>query len=126
MNNQHIKCLINELRLLRIREIEVLDSIDQAIRAEPPASVDEGVSQTAASETDAAFSAVSTRRAQFSVGDRVEITNKVRRLFNRTPTRRDRTTIVVGVAETRIDIITDNGTETWRAPHNLKKLEKNE
>jgi hypothetical protein len=60
----------------------------------------------------------------YCVGDQVEITNKVRRLFNRTPTRRDRIGTITKVSDKKIEFITENDTSTWRAPHNLKKLDQ--
>jgi hypothetical protein len=126
MDNQHIKELIGELRSLRIRETEVLNAIDKAIPAVYPPD-NQGVSAAVSVDTSAAASGTdSTVRDTFRVGDRVEITNKVRRLFNRTPTNKDRSSTVIKVSEKRIDLITDNGTETWRAPHNLRRIVKNE
>jgi hypothetical protein len=136
MDNQHIKCLINELQILRICKIEEHNAINQAITtdvaATKEAATEEAVSPTASIETSTTASVsnrdigASGHQEQYRVGDRVEITNKVRWLFNCTPIRRDCDAMVIGVADHRIDIVTDNSTETWRAPPNLRKLKKNE
>jgi hypothetical protein len=129
IDNHHIKELIGELRSLRIRETEGLNAIDKAIPAMyPPAN--QGLSTAVSIDTSAAASGTDSMvQDTFLVGDRVctrvEITNKVRRLFNRTPTNKDRSLTVIKVSEKRIDLITDNGTETWTAPHNLRRIMKN-
>jgi hypothetical protein len=131
MDNVHIKQLISELRAIRIRELEVLDAIDLAL----PSAASEGDRNTASTSIlDDGHSGPSNIRGNtddtghtditYYVGDRIEITNKVRRLFNRTPTRRDHTGTVTKVSDKKVEFVTDNGTSTWRAPHNLRKLKE--
>jgi hypothetical protein len=72
MNNQNIKCLINELRILRIRKIEVLDSIDQALMVDPSPSNKEGSPTVPRTHPIPPY----LEHSVFDVGDRIEITNK--------------------------------------------------
>jgi hypothetical protein len=130
MDNASIKQLVQELRAIRIRELEVLDAIDRSLPSVPPESSSNTAVTTAFNDGPPS---VSNRResiditesppSTYSVGDRIEITNKVRRLFNRTPTRRDRIGTVTRVTEKKVEFVTDNGTSTWRAPHNLKRID---
>ena len=62
-------------------------------------------------------------------GDRVWITNKVRKPADwpaHTKWKEDefRSARVTKVTRRQIFIFTDNGVETWRAPNNLKKTER--
>lgn len=65
-------------------------------------------------------------KSVLAVGDRVKIKNRVRKPQN-WPTEKDwteskeRTATVTKVTPKQIHYITDNGTQTWRAPHNLRK-----
>jgi Nitrile hydratase beta subunit len=131
MDNRQIKQLVSELRALRIRELEVLDTIDLAL---PSIGTQPNCNTTDIFVGNDNHSTVSNRQdnidnadqaeASYSVGDCIEITNKVRKLFNRTPTRRDRIGTVMKVSEKKVEFVTDNGTNAWRAPHNLKKLKE--
>jgi hypothetical protein len=64
-----------------------------------------------------------------SVGDRVRIKNKTRKPQH-WPTdkqwtdSKERTATVTKTTPTKIYFTTDNGTQTWRAPHNLQKIQQ--
>jgi len=64
-------------------------------------------------------------QADFVKGDRVYITNRVRRpsswlknWTNDTAENEKRATVTHKIRD-RVWLVTDNGTKTWRAPHNL-------
>jgi hypothetical protein len=64
-------------------------------------------------------------QADFAKGDRVYITNRVRRpsswlknWTNDTVENEKRATVTHKIRD-RVWLVTDNGTKTWRAPHNL-------
>lgn len=117
MSKEEIVNLIAELKQLKIRESQVLASLESAIQrqSEP------------APNARAAVSPDSTVRPSiFQVGDRVTITNKVKRPTDRPINRGDLTAVVLKVAPSRIDIRTSNGTKTWRAPQNLRLRHQDE
>lgn len=96
--------LIEQLTRLRIQEARVLEQIVEAAHREER------------EQARAARTAVPGRRNAhrnvFQPGDRVQITNGVR-------TGQATNGVVTGVTATRINITTDDGSRTWRAPHNV-------
>lgn len=96
--------LIEQLTRLRIQEARVLEQIVEAAHREER------------EQTRATRAAVPGRRNAhrnvFQPGDRVQITNGVR-------TGQATNGVVTGVTATRINITTDDGSRTWRAPHNV-------
>jgi hypothetical protein len=120
MSQDDITNLIGELKELKIRELHLLTSLETALQnqssRENP-NPDPNV---------ASYTAISPRSRHFTIGDRIIITNKVARIFNRPVNRGDRTGVVTGVGPKRIDFKTDNGTHTWRAPHNLRHISQDE
>jgi hypothetical protein len=64
-----------------------------------------------------------------SVGDRVRIKNKTRKPQHWPANKewtdsKERTATVTKTTPTQIHFTTDNGTQTWRAPHNLQKIQQ--
>jgi hypothetical protein len=64
------------------------------------------------------------------VGDRVCITNRVRKPATwpqeaKWNEERERTTTVTSVTAEQVHFVTDNGTRTWCAPNNLRKITEN-
>jgi hypothetical protein len=106
--NDAVAELIAELKQLKIRELQVLSSLESLIQLNHPYLTTTNVVPTPG------------RVPTFTVGDRVVITNKTKRPLNRPTNKGDKTAIVIHVAPTRIDIITSNGTTTWRSPNNLR------
>ena len=107
-----LEVLINELRALRLRVTQVEAQLKEQREQEQ---------QTI--ETTSAPS------GGFAKGDRVRITNKVRRPANWSASwteediERERSATVTHRARDQIWLITDNGTKTWRAPNNLARIE---
>jgi hypothetical protein len=106
MSDQDISQLIQELKELKLRELQVLSSLEALVQL-----------QTV--ESTAVLVATDNTKV-FSIGDSVVITNKVRRPLNRYTNSGDRTAVVTKVSTSCIDIKTTNGSHTWRAPHNLR------
>ena len=104
-NDDDVTTLIEELRTLRLRENELVDRIERAAtgrRQEVP-----------------------RRGEPYQTGDRVYITNRIRRpvFANRDwTTIRERRATVTRRDGDRVYITTENGTETWRASKNLRPL----
>jgi hypothetical protein len=111
MTDRDISQLITELKELKLKELQVLATIESLIQQ---AEVTQG---TLIIPGDPTF---------FQVGDRVVIINKVRRPLNRSVNNGDRTAVVIKVSEGRIDLKTSNGFSTWRAPQNLRHRTQDE
>jgi hypothetical protein len=103
--------LVNELQHLRIRQVEVLNRIQRLNKLH-------------------AAEGVSVARVQangFRVGDRVRITNKVKKPAawprERTWSESEfRSATVTKVMRLQIHFVSVNGITTWRAPNNLERL----
>lgn len=77
----------------------------------------------ASSSTKANSQPDSTEEAQFAIGQRVYITNRVGHVpFTRRTSPKDRAAVVNRVTKTRVYITTYNGYDTWRHSSNLKRL----
>ena len=101
---ERIKELIDQLKELRLRESRVMARLEAEI--------------TTAERT------VTTPRA-FEVGDRVYIKNKIRRPVSARPDwniYKERRATVNKVKPGEIHFTTDNGTNTWRGPFNIRLL----
>ena len=107
-DDRNIESLINELKSLRVRVSQVESQL-QEIRAQEETAV-------------AAPTSVLAR------GDRVRITNKVKRpaswlaRWDERDIENERRATVTHRVRDQVWIITDNGTKTWRAPNNLERL----
>jgi hypothetical protein len=112
MSDNDIVAIIEELRQLRIRELQVLSNLEATIAnnrqqqdQEPPAPANRGV----------------FFGNPYRVGDRVYITNRLtRKPRHRVTNEGDRISTVTKVFATRVEITTVNGQKTWRIPSNLR------
>ena len=108
-----IEQLIAEVRSLRIR-LDTLEAEREGERSEGEAIAEE---RNGNAETD----------GEFSVGDRIRITNKVRKpatwsksvAWSEETERKGTVTRIIG---DQVHFVTDNGTNTWRAQNNIKKI----
>jgi hypothetical protein len=100
MSDKDIGDLIKELRLLKLRELQVLADLEALV--------------THSTEGQVATIPVTTTTTS------VVILNTIRRPLSCPVNRGDRTAIVTKMATSRVDLLTSNGTYTWRAPHNLR------
>jgi hypothetical protein len=116
MSEDEIENLIQELKNLQVQERRVIAALEEAYRTRQT-----GAPSNRISPTNSIGLARATDQIQsFKKGDHVVIINKVRKPPSRLIDSGDRTAVVVGVHTDRIDIITTNGTNTWRAPKNLR------
>jgi hypothetical protein len=114
---EDVSNIISKLKELKIREDALISQLETAIRQDRPKKKN-------------------PTEAPFAVGDRVFINNRLTKPVNWDDTKvfdaaRERHATVTSVTQTknrllrtegRVHIITDNGTETWRAPKNLRLL----
>jgi hypothetical protein len=110
MSNESVDDLISQLETLRIQEASVLQRLVTARERETRA------------RTRSSQGARTTRDAEgeaFRIGDRVQVTNRVRVPIGRTVTINDRRATVTHITQTRIYFLTNNGNSTWRARTNL-------
>jgi hypothetical protein len=104
----YIEALINELKALRLRVTIVESQLRGHREQEEAANVAPGV---------------------FVRGDRVRITNRIRRPANwsaswhESDIENERRSTVTHRVRDQVWLITDNGTRTWRAPNNLERIE---
>jgi hypothetical protein len=110
-----ITALIRELKDLKIREADILARLEAANER---------------NRTNVAGEATTSEFLRgFVAGDRVKITNVVRKPsswpnhieWDARQARRA-TVTKVDAASDRVYFVTDNGTNTWRMPANLKRL----
>jgi hypothetical protein len=104
MQNRSITELITELKNLRIREARVIALIEIANARHEDGDTEHG----------------------FAQGDRIKIKNQVKRPTNwgddHWDYRQARVATVTQVTRHRVYFVTDNGVNTWRAPHNVELL----
>jgi hypothetical protein len=117
MSNESVDDLIRQLEALRIQEVSVLQRLVTARERETRARTrsSQGTRPTAYPEGEA-----------FRIGDRVQITNRIRVPFGRTVTINDRRATVTSITPTRVYFLTNNGNSTWRARTNLRVVADNE
>jgi hypothetical protein len=111
MTDTAVEDIIRELQALRIR-VAHLERANE--RVAQPERANEARSPSAR-ETPVANG--------LRIGDRVRVTNKVRRpatAGSDWSEARERLATVTRVTREQVHIITDNGTRTWRGPNNLK------
>lgn len=96
--------LIEQLKQIRIQEARIIEQIELASARE------ERTRQTDRTHNDGDWLPV-----DFKIGDRVRITNNVRAGQTATAT-------VTKVNTSRISIVTDDGSHTWRARRNIVRL----
>jgi hypothetical protein len=101
--------LILQLERLRIQEDALLRQIVRARARE---------SQTRQETSTGADS----EAANYRIGDRVRVTSQSRGILGRQVTDRDRVGTVTKITKKRVFLRTDNGTNTNRAPENLRRI----
>ena len=106
MEDITVEDLIVELNALRIR-VAQLEAAQGAVADTENGNVDDAVA--------------------FRRGDRIRITNRVRRPSNWNTAvvweeDRERTATVTRVTPNQIHFVTDNGTRTWRAHRNVRRI----
>ncbi|KAI2513064.1 hypothetical protein MHU86_1356 [Fragilaria crotonensis] len=122
MEDESFEELIEELRELKIREADLTVKIERArlARAE---RANAATLQSNDNHTLPDGTLFFTNG--FRQGDRVRITNKVRKPATAGPAwteAQERSAVVTKVIPDQVHILTDNGTKTWRAPNNLKRV----
>jgi CHAT domain-containing protein len=116
MEEKSVEQLIEELRALKIREIELITELARVTS-----------DRVETNETNRRDNEQTTVVNGIRRGDRVRITNKVRKPASAGPTwteAKERLATVTDTTPTQIHILTDNGTRTWRGPNNLRVLHK--
>lgn len=119
-SERNIEELIEELRALRLRETAVIAEIEGAIEARTRRTTGTISNDNNIGATPQLEAVVNGIRR----GDRVRITNKVRKPATAAPTwteQKEREATVTRVTPQQIHIVTDNGTRTWRGPNNLRR-----
>ena len=96
--------ILKQLEDLSLKETRLLARLKQARKREKAAAV---------ASTDVLW----------AIGQRVRIINKITHPATREADEGDRKATITSVRPGRIDIITDNGVSTWRAPKNLAALQ---
>jgi hypothetical protein len=115
MEDKDFDELIEELRELKIREREIISALDQASRTGRVQTRHETEARPHEGQAQVPYG--------FRQGDRVRITNKVRKPATAGPSwteARERSAVVTKIVPDQVHILTDNGTRTWRAPNNLQ------
>jgi hypothetical protein len=108
MERKKIHDLIKELKNLQLREAEITAQIDEA---------------------NAALSGHrgATVEHAFDKGDRVRVKNQVKKPNNWGNDvwnyQQAKVATVIFTTTDRVYFVTDNGIRTWRAPHNLERIE---
>jgi hypothetical protein len=154
MTNNDIAAIIEELRDLRIRELQILLELEETIRtsriqqsnqAQGPTTtvhIDRNhrvdhppvVQPPVTPTTGVPISAPKAQRpantpnndTDFQIGDRVYIINRLHRIRDRPPNKGDRISIVTGFLGDRVYITTLNNFETWRIATNLRRARSDE
>jgi len=114
MEGREIQRLINELKALHIKEAEVLHQLEAA------------ASDRSRRDQKGEGRDRNQEKGTFVTGQRVYITNNIRRPINcpaHWQIQKERFATVIKQANNKVFIRTDNGVETWRAPKNLTKIE---
>jgi hypothetical protein len=111
MEDTRIENLIAELNVLRIR-VAHLEAGQEVLDTQRDVDIDVNVN------------VVALRR-----GDRIRITNRVKKPATWTGAsvsdeERERVATVTRVRPKQVHFVTDNGTRTWRAPNNVRRIER--
>jgi len=120
MEEKHIEDLIKELKDLKVRETAVLNQLEAANNRRKGNTRDQGQGNAGAHNE---------QEGNFRSGQRVYITNRVRRPINWSTTweaQKERFATVTRQVNNKVFVHTDNGVDTWRAPKNLYKLKNDE
>jgi hypothetical protein len=126
MDDRSFEELIEELHAVKIREAEITVELERrANRAASERTRATIEPQDNGQTSEAAHFSAPFFTNGFKRGDRVRITNKVRKPATSGPTwteAKERLATVTRVIPDQVHILTDNGTKTWRAPNNLKQV----
>lgn len=112
VEDRTLELLINELRALRLRVTQVEAQLQDQREQEQQSN------EILRSPTN-----------DFAKGDRVRVTNRVRRPatwpadWTDEDVEKERNATVTHRVRDQIWLITDNGTKTWRAQNNLNRIE---
>lgn len=111
-NDRTIEALITELQELRLRVARLEET--------------QGRHSETGSRTGSSITGAPQERFDVAVGDRIRVTNRVRRPANRPSTgqwdeEKEKVGTVTKIIGDQVHYVTDNGTHTWRAPNNLKR-----
>jgi septal ring factor EnvC (AmiA/AmiB activator) len=117
MSNESVDDLTNQLETLRIQEASVLQRLVTACERETQARARSREVQ--AREEEGTRTRQHAEAEVFSIGDRVQITNRVRVAFGRAATIDDQRATVTNTTPSRVYFKTLNGNTTWRARTNL-------
>ena len=118
MEDKSVQELIESLRTLRVQEERIIERIEIATERE----------RTSAARRAAPTESQDHDNQPINVGDRVYITNKVRKPATWGLTRetwsayKERHAVVTRVESNKVYVRTDNGVDTWRAPGNLRRI----
>jgi hypothetical protein len=117
MSESDITNLISELKQLRLRELQVLATLESIVNNQQGNNIPlvQCGTPIATPVTDP-----TTPFQQHQVGDLVVSTNKMRRPINCPVNCGDRLATITKVTPSRIDLRTGNGSHTWRVPHNIR------
>ena len=118
MTERQLSELIGKLKVLKVEEASILAQI-------------EVLSITSASPRATVATSVAQRVNGIAKGDRIRIKNRVRKPATWTndtewTEAKERLATVTRVSQGQIHFITDNGTLTWRAPNNVRRLDNDE
>jgi transcription antitermination factor NusG len=132
MTNDEVNDLIHRLKELQVEQRHVINLLEETYRnqsqnRENTSTTTSGNNQISPSSTPDRSCGTTSKRnenAAFKPGDRVKIINKVKKHSEGSIDNNDRTATVTKVnkATKRVHIQTDNGFDTWRLEHNLKRL----
>jgi len=120
MEERSIDDLIRELKELKVRETTLLNQLEAANNRR------EGNERH---QQKGNAGAPNDQEGIFRPGQRVYITNRIRRPINWSgiwEAHKERFATVTRQSSNKVFVRTDNGVDTWRAPKNLSKLKQNE
>jgi hypothetical protein len=117
MSENNIAQLIAELKQLKLRELQVLATLESIVANQQSDTITTTVPDLPIATN---ITPIITPTQPYQVGDLIVITNKIRRPINRSVNRGDQLAIILKVTPLRIDLRTNNGSLTWRAPHNIR------
>jgi activator of HSP90 ATPase len=131
-NNDEVTSLIRQLKDLRVEESRLVTALEQAHsrtllekqqKKQQQQQKEHSADKTTKTTKTTATSSRTNHSPQpgiFVSGDTVLITNKIKPRSDRAINSGDRTAVVTSVTADRVFFRTLNGTNTWRAPGNLK------
>jgi hypothetical protein len=125
MQDRSISELIEALRHVRIRETEIIEQLEEAVREAARREQDDEDIANVDVDENRILPAVIANGLRIRIGDRVRIRNKIRKPATAGPSwseARERFATVTKVTTEQVHVVTDNGTKTWRAPNNLQLI----